>query len=189
MKGNSRDWKKNSEKLTHRGGIFKHWQVESESPDGSMKGVFDVLEFSNWVNIVAITKDQKLIMVEQFRHGTSEMTLEIPGGAVDPGEEFLKAAQRELREETGYQSQHWKFLGQVSPNPAMMSNTCQTYLALNCEQTSSTDFDPLEDIEIKLLPLARAPRLVKEGVIHHSLVVAALYYWELYRAEKEDVSE
>ena len=175
----NRDWKEISSKIAHRGGIFNYRQVERVSPEGDKRGVFDIFEFANWVNIVAITADQKLVMVEQFRHGIGKITTEIPGGAVDKNEDYKTAAIRELREETGHQSNNWKLLGQVHPNPAIMNNVCQIFLALDCEKTADTQFDPLEDIEIKLWDLKDLPRFLKEGRIVHSLVVAALQLYYL----------
>ena len=180
-----KEWTKISEAMACRGNIFSYWQVESQSADGRLRGVFDVLKFSNWVNVLAITPDQKMVIAQQFRQGTQEITLELPGGAVERGEPFLKAAQRELKEETGYESSHWKLLGQVDPNPAMMSNTCQTYLALQCEKTAETSFDPLEEITTELYPVKEIPALVERGQIKHSLVIAAFYLWSLHRLREE----
>ena len=106
------------------------------------------------------------------------MTLEIPGGAVNLGEDFEKAAKRELEEETGYRSNEWVNLGCVDPNPAFMSNKCQMFLARDAKLEAEMDLDPLEEIELQLIPLKDVPTLIKEGKVTHSLVVSAFYLLE-----------
>ena len=88
-----------------------------------------VLETPDWVNVVALTEDEQLILVQQYRFGTSNVTTEIPGGMVDRGEAHADAAQRELREETGYAARTWTYLGAVEPNPAFHDNLCHHWLA------------------------------------------------------------
>lgn len=173
-------WKKLNEKDLFQGKIFKYRSVESESLDGSMRGQFDVLDFYDWVNIVAVTKDGQMLFVEQFRQGVQDITLEIPGGAIDPGEIPLVAAKRELLEETGFKGLKWHEIGVVHPNPAIMSNRCWSYLALDCEWAQEKDLDPLEDLEVRLISIENVRELVKEGRITHSLVISALYFWEHY---------
>ncbi|MEM7518969.1 MAG: NUDIX hydrolase, partial [Planctomycetota bacterium] len=88
-----------------------------------------VLETRDWVNVVARTPEGDFILVRQFRFGTREITTEIPGGVIDPGEEHAETAPRELREETGYTSSKWTYLGSVRPNPAFHDNRCHHWLA------------------------------------------------------------
>ena len=175
------NWRQTGRKLACRGRLFQYWQVESQTESGHLKGTFDVLGFSNWANIIALTPDQKLVAIRQYRQGSESFTMEIPGGAVDPGEDFLAAARRELCEETGYTSTRWKLIGEVCPNPAFMNNTCQTFLAEDCILSDSTNFDPLEEIETQLIDVAEVPEMVRTGKINHSLVVAALHFWQLAR--------
>lgn len=141
-----------------------------------------VLETGQWINVVPITPDEEVVMVKQYRFGTEEVTLEIPGGLVDAGDENLGiAARRELREETGYDSEDVSLLGAVRPNPAIQTTTCYCYLAENVRPIAEQDLDPGEDILIERVPLDDIPRLIREGVIDHSLVLNAFHYLELRR--------
>jgi 8-oxo-dGTP pyrophosphatase MutT (NUDIX family) len=103
---------------------------------------------------------------------------------VDPGETPARAGARELREETGYLAEELRFLGKVNPNPALFSNTCHTFLALNCRFDGSQRLDPTERIEVVSAPVAALPGLVRRGEIVHSLVIAALsFFWLRNAAE------
>ncbi len=141
---------------------------------------FYVMDCPDWVNIIAVTPNRELVMVEQFRHGTDTVDLEIPGGVMDPEDDSpVVTGIRELREETGYEGVNARVIGEIAPNPAIMSNYCRTVLIENCELKHSTEFDSGEDIQTKLLPLDKMDHLVKTGVVHHSLVVVAFYHYKL----------
>ncbi len=133
-----------------------------------------VLETRSWVNVVAYTPDRQLIVVRQFRFGAGELTTEIPGGVMDPGEEHGDTARRELREETGYTSSKWTYLGHVQPNPAFHDNFCHHWLAEDCELTDELDLDDGEDIVVKTLSEDQVRVGIKSGDIRHSLVLTAL---------------
>jgi ADP-ribose pyrophosphatase len=136
---------------------------------------FYVLESRNWVNVIPITSEQEVVLIRQYRHGTREVTLEIPGGIVDPGDSPAGAARRELKEETGFEAGEMVGLGFVHPNPAFLDNRCYTYLAHDARRMGPQIQDEKEDIEVLLKPLAEVPGLIREGQITHSLVVAAFY--------------
>jgi 8-oxo-dGTP pyrophosphatase MutT (NUDIX family) len=131
------------------------------------------LDAPDWVNVVALTTGGRLILVEQFRHGSGRDTLEIPGGAVDPGERAEDAAARELAEETGYRAASLELIGVVEPNPAFLSNRCWTFLATGCHRVGPPRFDPSEEIEVRLSSLGEFTELIDRGAIQHALVVAA----------------
>ena len=139
-----------------------------------------VLDCPDWVNVIALTPDQHLVMIEQYRHGSRTVELEIPGGMIDPHDASPEAAGvRELREETGYGGINAHIIGQVFPNPAIMSNTCFTIMVQDCRCRHSVKFDHGEDLATRLVPVTEVPQLVATGKIKHSLVVAALYYFHL----------
>jgi 8-oxo-dGTP pyrophosphatase MutT (NUDIX family) len=124
-------------------------------------------------------------MVEQFRHGTNTVELEIPGGMMDSGDASpLETGLRELREETGYEGEKAQLIGKVFPNPAIMSNTCFTVLVENCALKHAVQFDSSEDLITRLVPISEIPDLVSSGKIAHSLVVVALYHFDLRRKKR-----
>ncbi len=166
-------------------GNFRIFTIRSDrkvSPRTGQEHDFFVIDCVNWVNVIALTPDQQVVMVEQFRHGSNTVELEIPGGMIDAEDPSPEAAgQRELREETGYAGENARLLGQVFPNPAIMSNVCFTILVENCRRAHSPHLDGTEDLLTRLVPVAELPALMAAGKIRHSLVAAALYHFDLYR--------
>ena len=156
--------------------VFDVRRVVRKSPRDGKTHDFWVIDPPDWVNIVAVTAQGELVLVEQWRHGTQEITLEIPGGMVDPGEDALQAAQRELLEETGFSSDQWTLLGVARPNPAIQSNRVATYLALDASQTAATHFDATEWCKLRLEALEAVPALIQSGRIDHAIVLAALMH-------------
>jgi 8-oxo-dGTP pyrophosphatase MutT (NUDIX family) len=160
--------------------IFKLRADRRCSPRNGFEHEYIILEARPWVNVVALTPEQEVVMVEQFRHGTGTVELEIPGGVLDPGEtDPVAAGVRELREETGYTGRDARLIGSVFANPAIQDNTCHTLLVADCRCTDPLKLDAGEDLLTRLVPVADLPRLVAQGRIKHSLVVAALYHFEL----------
>jgi len=158
--------------------VRKQWNRSQESgKDGS----FFVVDAPSWINVLAITADDRAVLVEQYRHGCDRVTLELPGGCVDSGEDPLEAARRELEEETGYSSDDWVPLGWCDPNPALFSNRCFSYLARNAKLTKPQALDSMEEISVQTPPLAEVPRLVAQGEIRHALIVATLYFYDLWK--------
>lgn len=144
--------------------------------DGAGKPRMDVNTFrmNDWCNVIAITPEDQLVLVWQYRFGTGAMSLEVPGGVIDPGETPLEAAARELREESGYEAASFELLTSVYPNPAMQGNVCHAFVARGAVPSGAQQFDELEELEVVLVDLAELPALLDEGVIGHALVVSAL---------------
>lgn len=139
---------------------------------------FFILDCPDWVNVVPVTSDGRIVMVEQYRHGSNTVELEIPGGVMDAHEsDPVAAGVRELREETGYEGTRARLIGRIFPNPAIQSNTCHTLLVEGCELKHPTEFDQGEDIGVRLVPLNQIPRLMAEGQVRHALVMVALAHF------------
>ncbi len=152
------------------------------SPRTQVGHDFYVLDCPNWVNVIAVTPDQQLVMVEQYRHGSNTVELEIPGGMIDRKDASpVAAGTRELREETGYEGNHARVLGEIFPNPAIMSNVCYTVLVENCRCLHPVEFDSGEDLLTRLVPVTDLPKLMAENKIGHSLVAVALYHFDLWQ--------
>jgi len=136
---------------------------------------FYVLESSDWVNVIPLTADERVVLIRQYRHGIQEITLEIPGGIIENRDTPEEAARRELMEETGYRDSEMISLGVVHPNPAFLNNRCHTFLAKDVSRIGDQHQDEKEDIEVLLKPIHEIPGLIREGWITHSLVLAAFY--------------
>jgi ADP-ribose pyrophosphatase len=177
-----RPWTKIDSQARGDFGVFRIRSDRKVSPRTGATHEFIVLDCVPWVNVIALTPDRQLVMIDQYRHGSDTVELEIPGGVMDRHDASpVATAERELREETGYAGENARVIGQVFANPAIMSNTCYTVLVENCQLKHPTHLDSGEDLLTRLLPAAEVPRLVAEGKIRHSLVVVALYYFELWQ--------
>ena len=162
--------------------IFRLDAHRRRSEETGREAEYYVLESGDWVNVVAVTVDDRIVLVEQYRHGVQRSTLEIPGGMVDPGDASPEeAARRELLEETGFEAERWRLIGVVDPNPATHSNRCHTYLATGATRVQAPRPDEHEEIEVVLEPVERVPELLREGRITHALVIAAFHWWALTR--------
>ena len=180
-----RPWQKIESKLL---GDFRIFSIRSDNKISPRTGAahdFFIIDCVHWVNVVAVTPDDQLVMIEQFRHGSNTVELEIPGGTMDPKDGSpIECGLRELREETGYEGEGAQILGEIFPNPAIMSNTCYTVLVQNCRLKHATELDSGEDLITRLVPLAGIPQLVSAGTIRHSLVVVALYHFDLWQRNR-----
>ena len=166
--------------------VFSTRRDISLSPVTGKDHDFYIIEAPDWINVVATTSDNQIVLIKQYRHGTQSVTLEIPGGMVDPGESPLEAARRELLEETGYASNEWIFIGKVHPNPAIQNNTCHMFLAKDVKKVQEPNFEGTEDIVSFLTPAKEIPNLVAEGKITHSLVIGAFYWYYLHDGSEKN---
>lgn len=159
-----------------------HRQIATRTAgDGSETHNFFVFRPTDWVNIIPVTADYQVVMIEQFRHGIEEITLEIPGGMIDSDDSSsLDAGERELLEETGFAGDRAVFLGRNHPNPAIQSNICDTYLTLNARQLQIPTFGGTEEVAIRLVPIKAIPQLIADGLITHALVIVAFHYLQQY---------
>ena len=150
--------------------IFRIRQDTSRSPRTGAAHRFFVLESPDWVNVIPLTPEGNVIMIRQYRHGTEDVTLEVPGGMVDAADaDPSVSAARELREETGYEVEEIVHLGSVAPNPAFLNNQCHSYLALGVQPVHEVALDGAEDIAFEEIPLSAIPDLIRTGAITHSL--------------------
>jgi len=164
--------------------IFKVRYDQRTSPRTGDDHSFYVIESVDWCNVIALTANNELVMVEQYRQGTNLIELELPGGMIDPGETSAETAPRELREETGYAGDAPEPIGFVYANPAIMNNKVHTVMIRNAQLEHETDLDDGEDVAARLVPLTDIPSLIADGTISHSLMVAALYRFQLRNAAR-----
>ncbi|MGE3758923.1 MAG: NUDIX hydrolase [Pseudobdellovibrionaceae bacterium] len=157
-------------------GFVRLRKEQCELPSGIVMPGYYIMAFKNWANIIPITPDGKIVFVEQYRHATGEVTLEIPGGSWDEekGEGSEEAALRELREESGY-SGRVIAAKKHRPNPAIQSNWMHTFLAVDCKIVGEPMPDPYEDLRVHALTWSEVQNKIASGEINHSIVLASLF--------------
>jgi len=162
-------WDLQSEKLYANCRIFEVRERRFKRRSDGLEGDFYVLDTNDWVNVLAITPEQKIVLVRQFRFGSRENSLEPPGGVVEKGEDPIIAGIRELEEETGYVGQKPELIGSVRPNAAILSNRCHVVMVREARKTAKLNFDPHEELVTELYPITKLKELVKSGEITHSI--------------------
>lgn len=169
-------WKKKKTQLEADCRIFKIQRVTFEHEQRKSSGDFFVMDTPNWVHVVALTPENKIVMVKQFRFGTENLSWEVPGGLMESGESPEEAAQRELREETGYVGENAEIIAAISPNPAIQSNTCYFVLVRNAKKELEIDWDEHEEILTQNFPLPEVEEWAHSGKIFHSLTITSLFF-------------
>lgn len=149
---------------------FDHWRNPRNGK--TIKAV--VLESADWVNVAALTPENKLLLVRQFRFGAGRYSLETPAGLIEPGEAPLHAAQRELQEETGYVSEDWYYLGEVQANPAFLNNVCHMWLARDVVQMHATHLDDGEEITVAEMTWDEARGEIAQGRMRNAVSLLTL---------------
>lgn len=158
--------------------IFNVDGVRYYHPRRGSEREFVVIDAPDWVNVVALTADDRLVLVRQFRYGINEFSLEIPGGVMDAGEDPIAAGLRELREETGYSGANAMLLGTVHPNPAIQSNRTHYVFVKDVTCAHCLEWDPDEELQLVLEPVESALEKARNGGITHALVLNALLLFE-----------
>lgn len=161
--------------------VFQVRRDRSLSPRDGSRHDFYCIEAPDWVNIIPLTTNNEVLMIEQYRHGSREVSLEIPGGMVDEGESARDAAAREMLEETGYLASEVIDLGKARPNPAIQDNWIHLFLAPDAHYGRAPQFDGTEYAVVRLVPLESVPALIADGTINHALVIVAFYRFSLYQ--------
>lgn len=164
--------------------IFKVRRRLQRSPVSGAEGTFHIISSTNWVNVLPITTDNRVVMIRQYRHGIDEITLELPGGFIDAGESPLEAGVRELFEETGYRAAEAEVIGSVRPNPALFDNTAYTVLATGVTLESEQNLDDMEEIAVELYTFDEIDRMLKDGTISHTLIINAFFRYRLMQDER-----
>lgn len=172
----NRKWRVlSSEKLLSKGTWMNLRQERVQLPSGNIVPEWFVLEFPDWVNVIAITRDGHFVMEDQYRHALGRTDFELVAGVIDPGETPLQAAQRELSEETGYGGGQWQLFMTISPNPTNHTNMSYTFLATGVEPISAQHQEPTEDIHVDIFTREEVEELLHTGRIIQALHVAPLW--------------
>lgn len=171
-------WKETKHRTLFKTHVFELQERRCVNPRTDEDLPFFVLESTPWVNVIPLSDEGRVIMVRQYRQGTREVTLEIPGGMAEPDEPPEQGARRELLEETGFEAEELELLGVVDTNPAIQSNATYTYLARGLKKVAEPHLDEAEDIEVLEVELAEINGLISRGDITHSLVIAAFYWFD-----------
>lgn len=179
----NRKWKVlKSEHILRLGQWLSVRQEEVQLPSGTVIPTWFVLEFPNWINVIAITKDGEMVMEDQYRHALGETHYELVAGVIDPGETPLEAAKRELSEETGYEGGEWELYMTLSPNPTNHNNLSYTFLARGVEKTREQHQERTEDIRVHVMKQEEVRELLECGEIVQALHAAPL--WKYFCSDK-----
>jgi len=171
--------------------VFSVLSSRRRAADGA-EAEYYLVESPDWCNIIApVTREDGVecfVMARQYRHGSQSVTIEFPGGIVDPGERPEVAVIRELEEETGYTAETTCLIGKVNPNPAIMSNTAYTFVAIGAHKNGGQNLDQNERLDAELVPTSEIVDLLRPDFHLHAIMLAALDWYQRYRIDGLDYS-
>lgn len=186
-KPKNRPWKVLTSEYLARRPWFTVRHERLELPDGQQVPDYYVFEYPDWINITAITRDGRFVLIDQYRHGLGETDYEIPAGVSEPTDaSMLAAAQRELAEETGYGGGEWQLLTVVAPNPATQNNLTHCFLATGVERIGEQHPDPTEDLRVHLMTRREVLGLLRRNEIRQALMAAPLWRYFAEHPDPED---
>lgn len=169
-------WKQLSSRYIYNDRWFRARADSCEFPDGRVIEPYYVVEVPDWTNVVVVTEDERVILVRQYRYPVDKVTLELPGGVIEKGEEPVAGARREMQEETGYVSDELELLMKLAPNPAINNNTAYFFLARNARK-ADTFFNPdvFEDIDVVSFSKEEMIQLIRENGMQHGVQIGPVY--------------
>lgn len=180
-------WQEVSREKLLDGHIFSVFLSHRRNLTGA-EGSFVLLDSPDWVNIIPIVKDREgrdcFLMVRQYRQGSESITLEFPGGVLDPGEDPETGVKRELLEETGYEAVDIQCIGKISPNPAFMNNWCYTFVSRQVVKRAGQHLDELEFVETEIIPIEEVEEHMGEGPYINAIIVTALAWYHKWQKRK-----
>jgi len=172
------EWKKLESDVAGDYDVFRVLRHVMRSPRTGESHEFHVVDVPLCAQVIALTEDGQVVLVEQFRQGVQRLSLEFPAGVLEPGEDPVDGALRELEEETGYRARHAELLGDFDPDPAIQSNTIEVVLARGCTPDGTRDLDDGEDVCVRLASPEEVRALIMRGAIRHAAAISAWYLYE-----------
>jgi 8-oxo-dGTP pyrophosphatase MutT (NUDIX family) len=169
-------WKVLASEYLHKEPWLTIRKDKCELPDGQVVPAFYVQEYPDWVNAFALTRNNQVVMVKQYRHGIEETGIELPGGVAEEGETVEEAVRREIKEETGYEFASYEYLGKICANPSTTNNFMHMFLATDGEKVADSQLDDMEDLEVVLYSIEEVKELLKENKIMQSLHSNCIFY-------------
>lgn len=178
----SKKWKTLNSKTVADYKIFSIREDINESPRTGLSAPFYIIQSLDWINIIPLTPDKKVIFVRQFRHGSQEITMEVPGGIVETTDrDPMFTARREMIEETGYDSDNIINLGAIRPNPAILNNRGHVFVAFDVYRKRDQLLDDMEDLQIVQMDLENVYKMIATGEITHALTITTFCLLEQYQ--------
>jgi 8-oxo-dGTP pyrophosphatase MutT (NUDIX family) len=177
MEDKSLKWKTLSSEYLFRDTWLKARADKCERPDGKIIYPYYVMEYPEWVTAVGLTKDEKVVLIHQYRHALGEECIELPGGCVDATDkDYEQAVRREFLEETGYSFQNAYYLGRTSANPSTNANTLHMFLMTGGERLQDQQLEGGEQIEVLVVALHELKQMLMENKFIQSMHVTNIFY-------------